>query len=277
MIELTDITKKFRRKVVLDGLDLSVGSGQNMMIFGRNGCGKTTLLKIIVGQIQKYGGEVRYEDSLRISSLIETPRFFEYWTGADNLFYFLSESELKNTDKYIDLFEMRDDIERKVHSYSLGMKQKLLLILALSRDFDLLILDEPYISLDESSVHKLDGAIADAVAMKKSVITVSHTINSTVTARTFYFLKDGRLRPVMNKLSGMVKYEFEFINAEKKQQAMSCFAEVNVIGQTANTVTCLVRQDELADYIKKLTEYFVIQARALPLTEDEIYAKGGTL
>ena len=163
MIELKDICKSYKNKTVLQHLNFTIDKGQRIAIFGENGCGKTTLLKIIVGQIKSFSGGAYYQNTdLRISALIETPQFIETWSGEENLFYFLKRKELKNTKRYIELFGLSDDIERKVSSYSLGMKQKLLLILALSRDFDLLLLDEPYIALDNEAVQNLDKEIFDA-------------------------------------------------------------------------------------------------------------------
>lgn len=177
MIELKDICKSYKNKTVLQHLNFTIDKGQRIAIFGENGCGKTTLLKIIVGQIKSFSGGAYYQNTdLRISALIETPQFIETWSGEENLFYFLKRKELKNTKRYIELFGLSDDIERKVSSYSLGMKQKLLLILALSRDFDLLLLDEPYIALDNEAVQNLDKEIFEISNKGKSVVVVSHIL-----------------------------------------------------------------------------------------------------
>lgn len=270
MIELKDITKKYKNKVVLDNLSFSINRGQNIMIFGKNGCGKTTLLKIIVGQIQKYDGMLCYNNSIKISSIIETPKFFENWTGIDNLFYFLEKSEMQNVDKHIDLFGLREDINRKVSCYSLGMKQKLLLILAFSREFDLLILDEPYISLDENAMQKLDYLIVNIVKKQKSVLTVSHTINDLPDNCLLYHLENGRLTPLLNELSGFVKYNFEFTNSFYKNQALCYLSNLKIIEQTDTVITCLIGKDEIVHYIKILCEHSMIQARLLRLTEEDL-------
>ena len=275
MIELVDITKSYKNMVVLDGLSLSIERGQKIMIFGKNGCGKTTLLKILVGQIQQFKGKLNYGDSVKISSIIETPKFFENWSGIDNLFYFLEKSDFETIDKYIDFFEMRDDINRKVSCYSLGMKQKLLLILAFSRDFDLLILDEPYISLDKNSVQKLDYAIASISDLNKSVIIVSHTVHTLKTKLLLYHLKDGKLQPILNELCGYVKYTFEFFNTSYKNQALNFLSNLSILEQTDDSVTCIIKKDEIVHYIKLLSEYSMTQARLMKLTEDEIFSFKG--
>lgn len=275
MIKIRDITKKYKNKIVLDRLNFSIARGQKVMIFGSNGCGKTTLLKIIVGQIQDYNGEIIYDSSIKISSIIETPKFFENWSGEDNLNYFLETQELQNAENYIDLFEMREDIKRKVSCYSLGMKQKLLLILALSRDFDFLILDEPYISLDDSSIQKLDCAIANITDAQKSVLVVSHTINTIAGTFLFYHLKNGQLQPILSELSGLVKYGFEFTDSFYKEQALSCLRGLTVIGQAEKEIICLIKKDEISHYIEYLSKYSITQARLLQLTEQELcYMEG---
>ena len=190
MIELENISKKYGGRQVLDRLNLKVGYGDKILIRGDNGCGKTTLLKIIVGQIRSYSGVIRYEKKdLRIASLIETPKFFVSWSAEDNLCYFLEKDELSAAQMYLSMFGLATVYDRKVAEYSQGMQKKLLLVLALSRDCDLFLLDEPYDSLDGASVTILNRAIESLAQNQKSILVVSHSVNFPAGMFTIYCQK----------------------------------------------------------------------------------------
>lgn len=267
MIELKDICKNYKNKTVLQHLNFTIDKGQRIAIFGENGCGKTTLLKIIVGQIKSFSGGVYYQNTdLRISALIETPQFIETWSGEENLFYFLKRNELKNTKRYIELFGLSDDIERKVSSYSLGMKQKLLLVLALSREFDLLLLDEPYIALDSEAVQNLDKTILEMSNKGKSIVVVSHIINQFTEQFISYKFSNGGLFPLRYEQFDYYKYRMVFADPAYKTAALDKIEKIKIIEESQNELICLIPRNRISEYIKYFSDYSLVQAQKLQVS-----------
>ena len=261
MIELENISKRYGDRQVLDRLNLKVGYGDKILIRGDNGCGKTTLLKIIVGQIRSYSGIIRYEkEDLRISSLIETPKFFVSWSAVDNLCYFLGKDELSFAQGYLSMFGLDAVCDRKVAEYSQGMKKKLLLVLALSRDCDLFLLDEPYDSLDGASVTVLNRAIESLAQNQKSTLVVSHSVNFSADMFTIYRQREGKLFSQRNDEHESVQYFFEFSDGARRDEAMRHLG-LQVSELTEKGIVCLLKREQVSLLIRELSEYSLIQAR----------------
>ena len=187
---MNKITKKYGKKTILDDIEFNINSCT--LIIGENGCGKTTLLKIISGIIKKLEGEIDHFSS--VSYLPDSDALFNLKSGNDNLDYFLSKEELAIAKEYIDIFHMNDFISRKIKTYSNGMKKKLSLVIALSRTKDILILDEPTNSLDYESVEILKKELIKLKKSKKIIIS-SHdmSIFDMSLIETIYLLKDHKL------------------------------------------------------------------------------------
>ncbi len=165
------ITKSFGKKLILNDIEFNINSCT--LILGENGSGKTTLFKILSGLIKKYSGEIETNDN--VSVLLDLPCFYLFQTGYSNLEYFLNKDELKKAEKYIEYFEMDSYINNLVKSYSNGMKKKLALVLAFSRNKEYLLLDEPTNSLDNQSIELLKELLIKEKENKK-IFIASHDI-----------------------------------------------------------------------------------------------------
>jgi ABC-2 type transport system ATP-binding protein len=171
MIELMSVSKEIKRKRVLDDVSVRFSEGFAYLLEGPNGSGKTMLLRMVCGLILPSSGDVKYSSNHSFGVVIETPSFMKHETGIYNLKYLASLNKKIGVKEIIDvmtrlnLYDCRND---KVKTYSLGMKQRLGICQAIMEEQDVLLLDEPFNALDDSSYstvmeilskHKENGGI----------------------------------------------------------------------------------------------------------------------
>lgn len=175
------ISKNYGKKSVLSNVDISVYKGEVYGLLGKNGEGKTTLLKIIANCIpkSKYSGDFEISTCKSIGSVIDTPACFLNLSVLENLkLYSLIESNNVTSSKMeeiIEKFDLTDFLNQKAKNLSLGMLQRLRLALAFISDVDLIVLDEPFNGLDLESVLILRSAIIKfSKEDNKTIIITSH-------------------------------------------------------------------------------------------------------
>lgn len=149
---------------ILQQLSLQVPAGSIYGFLGPNGAGKTTTLRLILGLLKKQEGAItlfgkelkdhRLEILRKLGSLIEQPSLYLHLTGRENLelFRLSYQCPKKRVDEVLDIVRLRDAAGKKAKAYSLGMKQRLSIAIALLHDPQLLILDEPTNGLDPSGI-----------------------------------------------------------------------------------------------------------------------------
>lgn len=193
IIKIEHLFKNYGNKAVLKDINLEINQGEILSILGKNGVGKTTLLSIILKMIEASSGNIKFRNvDIRdinnkkyysdINIVLENSQnIYYYMTGLENILYFGSlygynkEKILTNVNNWIDLFELRDDINKKVSIYSRGMIQKLSIIIALINKPKLLLLDEPTLGLDVYSKRKMMDMIK--ILSEKENITIILTIH----------------------------------------------------------------------------------------------------
>ncbi|MDF2189412.1 ABC transporter ATP-binding protein [Paraflavitalea sp. CAU 1676] len=149
---------------ILQQLSLQVPAGSIYGFLGPNGAGKTTTLRLILGLLKKQQGSItifgkelmahRLEILRRLGSLIEQPSLYLHLTGRENLEVFRLSYQCPKSriDEVLDIVKLKDAANKKAKAYSLGMKQRLSIAIALLHDPELLILDEPTNGLDPSGI-----------------------------------------------------------------------------------------------------------------------------
>ena len=162
-LELTDISKKIGTDEVLSGITLSMERGKVYGLQGKNGCGKSMLMRVICGLVLPTTGEVKIDGKIlgkefsfppSVGVFIEKPGFLDSYSGFQNLMMLasikgqISGAEVKDVLKRMGL---QDVMYKKYRKYSLGMKQKLGIAAAIMEKPELIILDEPSNALDEKS------------------------------------------------------------------------------------------------------------------------------
>jgi len=171
LIETRGLTRRFATQLAVNNLNLSVPAGGVYGFLGPNGAGKTTAIRMLLGLIRPNAGEVRLfgqsvtgnHQSLmrRVGALVEAPSLYPHLTGRENLEVTrrLLGSPRSSIDVALDTIKLTKDANRRVREYSLGMRQRLGLALALLNKPELLILDEPTNGLDPAGIHEMRDLI----------------------------------------------------------------------------------------------------------------------
>ena len=185
-IFVENVTKVFGEQDALKNVSAKFGMGKIYGIVGRNGSGKTVLLKCICGLLHPTAGTVTVNGKIvgkdvdypeNIGFIIETPGFLPRYSGLKNLKYLASirgkvrEDEIR---KYMELVGLNPDDKKHVGNYSLGMRQRLGIAQALMENPDILILDEPMNALDHNGVEEMRAVLLQMKEQGKLVLIASH-------------------------------------------------------------------------------------------------------
>lgn len=168
MVRLEKLSKSFRGRPALTELSLTIERGEIFGLLGHNGAGKSTTFGLMLGHLHPDGGEafiaghsVQRERALaisRVGAIFETPAFYEYMSGWQNLRFFVSLSGLVPDDRLrevVELVRLEKRIHDPVRAYSHGMRQRLALAQALLPDPEFILLDEPTEGLDPEGIHEM--------------------------------------------------------------------------------------------------------------------------
>lgn len=197
------LKKIYKHEIVLDNISFSVDRGDMLGLIGGNGSGKTTLFRMITGvnkpdsgNITLFGGAA--DAGKYIGALIEKPYIIHGMTGMDNMRYYGRLAGENDEDMFMDrlkLMGLEDVAGKKAYAYSLGMRQRLGIAIALIGDVRLLVLDEPFNGLDAEGVQTLEHAIKELNETRDiTIIMSSHTISelSKLCSR-YIILEQGRI------------------------------------------------------------------------------------
>lgn len=186
IIEVKNVTKKFRETTALDGVSLCFERGKIHGIIGRNGSGKTVLLKCICGFMTPTSGEILVDGARvrpakaqeNIGLIIETPGFIGGRSGIKNLLYLLALHGHRDTTMARNAMHavgLDPDNRKPVRKYSLGMRQRLGIAQAIMEDPELLLLDEPMNGLDNQGVEDMRGLFSELRERGKTILLASHS------------------------------------------------------------------------------------------------------
>jgi ABC-type multidrug transport system ATPase subunit len=180
MLQATALSKTYSSGKALDAVSISLKAGSISGLLGRNGAGKSTLFKILCGLVTQDSGAVTVSSkkSKPIGAVIEHPGLYDYLNAYDNLKVF---AKIQKTPSDVNALEtyLRNvglPLERKdpVRNFSMGMRQRLGIAIALLNNPDILILDEPFSGLDPSGVSALIQLIKNFAAQGMAVLLSSH-------------------------------------------------------------------------------------------------------
>lgn len=198
-MKLNNIQKYYGKQHILKNINFDFGDSQIVGLIGKNGVGKTTLMKIMNQNIMKYEGTFKKENRDKVGYLIENPKLYLNKTGYYNLNFFRNVLGTNVDDDYINMlieaFGIKPYINKKVKKYSMGMKQKLSIAVALMNKPQYLILDEPTNGMDpDGSIDVLKTLEKVSKDLNIKVLISSHKLEDIelICDRTV-FMKDGAI------------------------------------------------------------------------------------
>ncbi|GAA5226969.1 ABC transporter ATP-binding protein [Paeniglutamicibacter antarcticus] len=208
VVTTTGLTKKYKNQTVVDSLDLHIPEACVYGFLGPNGSGKSTTMKLLLSLVEPTSGEVeifgrRMDRSSRrhmlegIGALIESPAAYGHLTGRENMRIVQHMLDLRpaQIDRAVASVRMEGQMGKKVQNYSLGMKQRLGIAMALARDPKLLVLDEPTNGLDPAGIEEIRDLMIRLAAEEGITVMVSSHLLAEIErmATVLGILQQGRL------------------------------------------------------------------------------------
>lgn len=187
VIEIKDMSLQIKKHSILKDINFSCEGGHTYGIIGRNGSGKTMLMKCLCGFIRPSSGTVKVLGSEigkdidfipDAGIIIETPGFIAHYSGYKNLKLLagiqnkISDDDIKNTMRFVGL---DPDMKKSTRKYSLGMRQRLGLAQAIMEDPQILVLDEPFNGLDKDGVEDMRNYLNKLKKEGKTILLASHS------------------------------------------------------------------------------------------------------
>lgn len=219
ILEVKGISKNFNGFKAVDDLSFSVSQGEIYGLLGQNGAGKSTTIRILLSLIRPDKGTINYfgrpfattrrESLKKIGAIIERPDHYKYLTALQNLSFFsrMSSGHL-STQQLIDLLVkvgLGERVHSKVRTFSMGMKQRLGLAIALVHDPSILILDEPANGLDPQGIADIRQLILELSKKEgKTLIVSSHLLSEMEQMADSMLIMDRGKKIVEGKVSSLL-------------------------------------------------------------------------
>lgn len=234
MITISHVTKKYGIKKALNDVSFEVESGEIFAFIGHNGAGKTTLIKAIVGihdfdegEILIDGKSIKKEpiECKKIMAYVpDNPELYENMKAIDfinficDMYDVNAKTREKNIKRYAEMFEMTENLNNEIKSFSHGMKQKIALIAALAHDPKVLIMDEPFVGLDPKAIFDMKELMHEMVKDGKTIFFSTHILDVAEKLCTrVAIVKKGEIVKVgtMKAVKGDKSLEKVFMELEK--------------------------------------------------------------
>ncbi|ARU59887.1 hypothetical protein CBW65_01550 [Tumebacillus avium] len=189
LLEVKQLSKTYGGRTVVQDLDMTIYPGDIYGFLGPNGAGKTTTIRMILGLIQKSGGEILFAgqkmEELRdpfaeIGCLVEAPGLYPNLTGRQNLALFQKlrkKQDKARMEELLEMVDLKQAADQKVKAYSLGMKQRLAIAIALLPNPRLLVLDEPTNGLDPAGIREMRAFLKKLAGQGMTILISSHLLD----------------------------------------------------------------------------------------------------
>lgn len=259
-IEINQLTKKYHQFAAIEQISLQIPKGEIFGLIGQNGAGKSTLMKILSGMIHQTSGDFKLfghypnDDHYlyhRVGSLIEQPGLLESLTAFDNMkvkALALGCYSKKEIEELLKICKINNTGNKKVKSFSLGMRQRLAVAMSLINDPDLLILDEPTNGLDPQGFNEMRELLIRLNRERGKTILISSHILTELSkiASSYGIISHGKLVECLD-------------NEQLKQRCQSyLLLKVAPVDQTVR-----ILEEEL-----KINDYKVIDNKTVHLFSD---------
>jgi ABC-2 type transport system ATP-binding protein len=234
MIEIKNVTKKYGTKTALKDVTFNVSDGYVFAFIGHNGAGKTTLIKAIMGIHDFDSGDIiingksikdnPVECKKEMAFVPDNPELYENMKAIDfinficDMYEVNKEDREKNIKKYAKLFEIENNLNDTIDSFSHGMKQKVAIIAALSHNPKILVMDEPFVGLDPKAVFDMKEIMNQMVKEGKTIFFSTHILDvAEKLCSKVAIIKKGELVKVgtMKEIKGDKSLEKVFLELEQ--------------------------------------------------------------
>ena len=235
MIEIKNLTKSYGDKKAVDDVSFNVNDGEIFAFIGHNGAGKTTTIKSIVGINNFDSGEIvingksiktkSIECKKEIAYVPDNPDLYENMKAIDfinficDMYEVPEEKRKDNIKKYAKMFEIENNLNDEISTFSHGMKQKVALISALVHEPNILIMDEPFVGLDPKAVYDMKSIMKEMCAEGKSIFFSTHILDvAEKLCDRVAIIKSGKIVKVgsMEEIKGDESLEQVFLELEEK-------------------------------------------------------------
>ncbi|EES47736.1 ABC transporter ATP-binding protein [Clostridium botulinum] len=261
VLEIKNLHKTLGNTEVIKGINLSIKQGEIFGFLGPNGAGKTTTIRMLVGLIKPTNGEIRIcgydlnknkEKALKnVGAVVENPELYKYLSGRENIMQIarIRSVSKKEVEKVIKLVGLEKRIDDKVSKYSLGMKQRLGLAVALIGSPKLLILDEPTNGLDPTGILEFREIIKKASKEKEISVFISSHILSEIQnlCDKVAFINEGKIKSIE-------KMDNKGIYQGKDDIILKTKSPVNIVLDIIKTLPYVIRSKENGEEIILLVE-----------------------
>ncbi len=237
MIEIKNMTKIYNReKKAVENLSFTVDDGEIFAFIGHNGAGKTTTIKAIVGILDFEEGDIfingksikkePIDCKKQIAYVPDNPDLYENMKAIDFInfmcdMYEVGKEERKaNIEKYAKMFQLEENLQDEISSFSHGMKQKVALIAALAHNPKVLIMDEPFVGLDPKAVFDMKEVMKQMCEEGKTVFFSTHILEvAEKLCSRVAIIQQGRIVKVgsMKEIKGDESLEQVFLELEEHQ------------------------------------------------------------
>lgn len=237
MIEIKNLTKVYNKeKKALDNVSFTINDGEIFAFIGHNGAGKTTTIKSIVGILDFEEGDILIngksikkepiECKKQIAYVPDNPDLYENMKAIDYIrficdMYDVPENKrLEQIDKYATMFELKENLNSEISSFSHGMKQKVALIAALVHNPQILIMDEPFVGLDPKAVYDMKEVMKQMCNEGKTIFFSTHILEvAEKLCSRVAIIKQGKVVKVgnMNEIKGDESLEQVFLELDEEK------------------------------------------------------------
>lgn len=235
LLAVSDIQKKYKDKEVLRGVTFDLHKGDIYGIIGPNGAGKTTIIKSITGLVKINSGNIVFKDNDdKIGLVLDQNCLYTQMTGKDNIEFYIrmfGQGDEGKIDSALKLVDLEDVKNKKVLTYSKGMKRRLVLARTLAFDPNLLILDEPFDGLDISSQMTMIRCLKQWVSQgNRSILYTSHNMSEVkMFCNRLGFIKEGKLAK-QGYITDLLKDSFKCLRIvpqnKSPKQAVQCVSDL---------------------------------------------------
>ncbi|RSN24207.1 ABC transporter ATP-binding protein [Streptomyces sp. WAC 05977] len=285
-IEIRGLRKSFGRTKALDGLDLTVRTGEVHGFLGPNGAGKTTTLRLLLGLLRADAGEMRLLDGDPWRDAVSLHRRLAYVPGEVSLWPTLTGGEVidllgrlrggideRRRDRYLDLFDL--DPTRKGRTYSKGNRQKVAVVAALASDAELLLLDEPTAGLDPLMEDAFRGCIREERDRGRTVLLSSHILSEAeALSDRVSIIRGGRVVDTgsLDELRHLTRTSLT-VRLAGPPGGLAALPGVHEFGHDRDTFRMTVDNSELGAVLAALSRLGVLELTSQAPTLEELFLR----